>query len=114
MFPQLRERESEQLALALGIYHLRLLSASLGTLRAIQNFCRIRMGEYHVRIALQSIEVMASESLTLLRRDNQFLCSLDQSLRLGVRRRLFGILRFIHRCDELRERLQPPKPGIIN
>ncbi len=71
------------------------------------------MREHDGRLALQRLVVPAGEAFTILRSRQQALHRVDERLRVRRRRRRFVLDCLIDAHHELRQRMQPRKPGIM-
>ena len=75
--------------------------------------CRIGVGQYYIGIPLQSIEIMPGEAFAFFSGDQQASALLDECPHIFLRNWFTSLQSFIHGDDELGQRAEPGKPGIV-
>jgi len=72
----------------------------------------LAVGEHHIRLALQSLEIMFGKSVALFRGDQQQPGLMHKSVNPRRRERFLLFQRLIHGDDDLGQRLEPGEPGV--
>ena len=88
------------------------ICASGGSAPRAKKFRRLGVSEDHVGVALQRVKVMFREPIPLLGSDEKSSGLLHQNLGARRGKRFLSIQRFIHRNDQLGQRVQPRKPRV--